>query len=112
MSRVTEEQLRELYPVAGVYTPLGGFDIKRTPKRIIALVAVEEKRGGRDLRLYNWVRRPNKDYKGSQNDDNNVPEYVWKVDCARMSTAGWNFRKIAAQAKTLAIRYNIKMDSL
>ncbi len=106
-------RLRELYPVAEVYTPLGGFDIKRTPTRIIALVAVEEKRGGRDLRFYSWIRRPNKDYGGSHDGDKfNVPEYVWKVDYARMSTAGWNFREISAQARKLATKYNVKLDSL
>ena len=108
----TEEQLRELYPVAEVFTPLDGFDIKRTPRRIIALVAVEEEKGGRDLRLYSWVKRPNKNYTGPQDSGNTAPEYVWKVDYARMSTTDWNFREIATQAKKLAAKYNVKMNSL
>lgn len=96
MTKYTTSQLRELYPVADVYTPLGGIDIQRTSSRITALVAVEDERGGRDIRFYSWQRR-GKDDHGE-----------WKVDLARLSTQHWNFGQISRQAKGLAKKYDVK----
>ncbi|MBI3413522.1 MAG: hypothetical protein HY051_05610 [Candidatus Aenigmarchaeota archaeon] len=109
MPERTEEQLRELYPVAAIYTPLDGFDIHRTKRRITALVAVEDQKGGRDLRLYTWQWRKSKLNEAGQA---NEPEYRWKVDLARQSVTGWDFRELATQARKLAAKYDIKMDSM
>ncbi|MBI4168005.1 MAG: hypothetical protein HY515_03550 [Candidatus Aenigmarchaeota archaeon] len=109
MPERTEEQLRELYPVSATYTPLDGFDIHRTKRRITALVVVEDQKGGRDLRLYSWQLRKSN---GNDADGQNSDVYRWKVDLARQSVMHWNVRDVATQARKLARKYDIKMDSL
>ncbi|MFH0889555.1 MAG: hypothetical protein V1836_00220 [Candidatus Aenigmatarchaeota archaeon] len=103
MSGRTTEQLRELYPVADVYTPLDGFDIQRTPRRITALVVVQGETGGKDIRFYSWQKR---NERGSDSDGG------WKVDLARLSTLNWNFSQLTYHAKKLARKYDIGMQGL
>ena len=67
----------EQYPVSDTFKVLEGFDILRTEKLIVAVVAVESNRG-KDVRLYRWQKRREE----------------WKVDLCRMSIAGWNFTDI------------------
>ena len=67
----------DLYPVSESFKVLEGFDILRTDKLIVAIVAVETDHG-RNIRLYRWQKR------GEE----------WKVDLCRMSITKWNFTDI------------------
>ncbi|MBI2085323.1 MAG: hypothetical protein HYT71_02315 [Candidatus Aenigmarchaeota archaeon] len=110
MPKLTTEQLRELYPVAQVYTPLGGYDIQRTSRRITALVVVEDERGGRDLRFYSWLKKRTGQQDGDDESESGKAGYRWKVDLARNSVVHWNLRELAIQGNRLAKKYNVKMD--
>ena len=109
MPKTTEEQLRELYPVADVYTPLEGVDIQRTKRRITALVVVEDERGGKDLRFYSWVGRRAKPVRGRPPKEGRKNPYEWRVDLARLSTLDWNFSSVAVEAGRLAKKYSINL---
>jgi hypothetical protein len=85
------------YPVSEQYKVLEGYDLYRSSKLIIALVAVYNK-FGKDLRLYRWQKR----------FDNLTQLVSWKVDLARMSVRGWDWEKITTKARELKERYGIK----
>ena len=69
--------LNEKYPVSDFYQVIDGFDIYRDDKTIIAIVAVNSKKG-KDVRLYRWYMK-NKE---------------WKVDLCRMSVEKWDMTDI------------------
>jgi len=73
------------------YTPLGGFDIVKTNRIWIALVACETG-GGNDIRFYKW----------------NYAYNNWKVDRARMSCGYWDWDGIGEKANILKKRFNVK----
>ena len=78
------------YPVSDKFKVLEGFDIFRTEKLIVAVVAVESDRG-RDVRLYRWQKR------GEE----------WKVDLCRMSIAKWNFTDIYNIVSEFKQKYDV-----
>lgn len=78
------------YPVSENFKVLEGFDIIRTDKLIVAIVAVETDRG-KDVRLYRWQKR-GKD---------------WKVDLCRMSIVKWNFTDIYNIVSEFKQKYKI-----
>ena len=69
--------LNEKYPVSDFYQVIDGFDIYRDDKIIIAIVAVNSKKG-KDVRFYRWYMK-NKE---------------WKVDLCRMSVEKWDMTDI------------------
>lgn len=81
----------DLYPVSESFKVLEGFDILRTEKLIVAIVAVKTDRGN-DVRLYRWQKR---------GED-------WKVDLCRMSIAKWNFTDIYNIVSEFKQKYNVK----
>lgn len=87
------EELRKDYPIreGGFLKQLGGFDLYRSPNLIMAIVAVENQNGTRDIRFYRWQRR--KDKQSGQE--------AWKVDLARFSVARFDFKEIAAKVERL-----------
>jgi len=68
---MSEEPIKD-YPIreGGFLKQLGGFDIYRSPKLIMAVVTVESERGTRDIRFYRWQLR-----KSTQSG-----EEAWKVE--------------------------------
>ncbi len=82
---------KENYPVSDQFKVLQGYDIYRSNKLIVALVAVEGN-FGRDLRMYRWQMRNNS----------------WKVDLCRMSVADWKWDEVSTKAKELIQKYGIK----
>ena len=80
----------EDYPVSDIFKVLEGFDILRTEKLIVAVVAVESDRG-KDVRLYRWQKR------GEE----------WKVDLCRMSISKWNFTDIYNIVSEFKQKYDI-----
>ena len=85
----------ESYPVSERFKVLGGYDIYRSAKLIVAIVAVEGPQG-KDIRLYRWRNRSSKD-----------GESVWKVDLARMSIARWDWKKVAEKIAELREKFGI-----
>ena len=83
-----------LYPVSESFKVLEGFDILRTEKLIVAIVAVKTDRGN-DVRLYRWQKR---------GED-------WKVDLCRMSIGKWNFTDIYNIVLEFKQKYQIKDDN-
>ncbi len=79
------------YPVSDTFKVLEGFDILRTDKLIIAIVAVEIDQK-RDVRLYRWQKR---------GED-------WKVDLCRMSISKWNFTDIYNVVSEFKQKYKIR----
>ena len=84
------EEAAQKYPVSSQFKVLDGYDIYRSSKLIVAMVAVESQ-FGRDLRLYRWQNR-----KGT-----------WKVDLCRMSVARWSGDSLATKAKELIAKYEL-----
>lgn len=89
---LTEERLRERYPVAEQLRPLDGFDVRRTSRKIVAFV-VTEGDYGTALRFYVWTR------KGSR--------FPWYVDRARQDTRDWNFENIMHEVQNLKQKYGL-----
>ena len=83
-----------LYPVSESFKVLEGFDILRTEKLIVAIVAVKIDRGN-DVRLYRWQKRGE----------------GWKVDLCRMSIGKWNFTDIYNIVLEFKQKYQIKDDN-
>ena len=81
----------QLYPISDSFKVLEGFDILRTDKLIIAIVAVEFDQK-KDVRLYRWQKRG---------------EY-WKVDLCRMSISKWNFTDIYNAVSEFKQKYRIR----
>lgn len=79
------------YPIADTFKVLEGFDILRTEKLIIAVVAVEINQK-KDVRLYRWQKR---------GED-------WKVDLCRMSISKWNFTDIYNVVSEFKQKYKIR----
>jgi hypothetical protein len=79
------------YPVSESFKVLEGYDVYRSSRLIVALVAVESD-SGRDLRMYRWQKRGD----------------AWKVDLCRMSVANWQWDTISAKARELLEKYEIK----
>ena len=98
-SIVTEmsEDPRNDYPIRenGFLKQLGGFDVYRSPRLIMAIVAVETEQGKRDIRFYRWQLR-----KGTQSG-----EESWKVDLARFSVSRFDFRDIAEKVVLLKEKF-------
>lgn len=86
----------ESYPVSDNFKVLGGYDIYRSAKLIVAIVAVESS-FGKDVRLYRWQMRETK-----------ASGPGWKVDLARMSVARWDWSAIAKNVMELKQRHGIK----
>ena len=80
----------DLYPVSESFKVLEGFDILRTDKLIVAIVAVETDHG-RNIRLYRWQKR----------------DEDWKVDLCRMSISKWNFTDIYNIVSEFKQKYNV-----
>ncbi|MBI4276741.1 hypothetical protein HY629_02790 [Candidatus Uhrbacteria bacterium] len=89
MTERSEEELRALYHVADILTPLDGYDISRSNRRVTALVVVQDPQGMRELKLYSWIN------KGGE----------WKVDLARLDTERWDFPQLAFRAQELREKY-------
>ena len=89
------------YPVSEQYKVLEGHDLYRSSRLIVALVAVESK-FGKDIRLYRWQKRL----------DRKTQQESWKVDLARMSVKSWDWEKVAAKARELKSKYNIKEQGM
>ena len=87
------EEFRRDYPIreGESIKQLGGFDIYRSPNLIMAIVAVESEMGTRDIRFYRWQLR----------EDAESGEEAWKVDLARFSVGGFDFKDIAAKVERL-----------
>lgn len=83
------------YPVSENFRVLEGYDIYRSSKLIVAIVAVESK-FGKDIRLYRWQERESVDNKA-----------VWKVDLARMSVARWDWSKLASKVEEMKHKHGI-----
>jgi hypothetical protein len=83
------------YPVSQNFKVLGGYDIYRSEKLIVAIVAVESS-FGKDVRLYRWQKRGSKD---------SGP--TWKVDLARMSVARWDWNEIAKNVVQMKHKFGI-----
>ncbi len=67
----------------------------RTPKRWVALCALKSK-FGKELKLYEWNWRG--EGKG------------WKVGLANMNVNQLNLKQLAADAETLAVKYEIPLQ--
>jgi hypothetical protein len=78
------------YPVSQSFKVLGGYDIYRSAKLIVALVAVDSE-FGKDLRMYRWQKRGE----------------AWKVDLCRMSVASWEWDEVSQKAKELIEKYGL-----
>ena len=78
------------YPVSESFKVLEGYDISRSEKFIVALVAVQSE-FGRDIRLYRWMKRKD----------------AWKVDLCRMSVASWQWDTLASKVKEMTEKYEI-----
>ncbi len=91
------EEPRRDYPIreTGFLKQLGGFDIYRSPKLIMAILAVETEQGKRDIRFYRWQLR-----KSAQSG-----EESWKVDLARFSVGRFDFKDIAAKVELLKQKF-------
>ena len=79
-----------MYPVSKLFKVIEGYDIYRSSRLIIALVAVETERR-KDLRLYRWEKRKDE----------------WRVGLCRMSTVQWNWPQLAEKAEELKKKHGI-----
>jgi len=92
---ISEPESAEYYQpyIDDYYTPLGGFDIVKTNRIWVALVACETGRGN-DIRLYKWKWKLHKN--------------SWSVDLARMSCSYWDWDGISEKVQILKEKFTIK----
>jgi hypothetical protein len=93
------EEFRTDFPMkeGGKMKCLGGFDLLRSAKLHMAIIAVEYEDGRRDIRFYRWQLRI----------DRAVGGQVWKVDLARFSVRRFNFEDIAKKVSELRVKFGI-----
>ncbi len=84
----------EKLPLSEYYELLEARTYVRTPKRWVALCALKSK-FGKELKLYEWNWRG--EGKG------------WKVGLANMNVNQLNLKQLAADAETLAVKYEIPL---